>query len=345
MSLTAIDLFAGAGGATQGLRDAGYDVAAAVEIDPTAATTWALNHPGVLLEADVRKVSGGLLLDAAGVRRGELDLLKACPPCQGFSTLRGTSVPDPRQNDLVLDTLRLVDEILPRAVLMENVPGLRRDPRYPRLVNGLRGFGYAVKDFLVDAEVLGVPQRRRRFVAIAMRDIGDLPEFEELLPSEFRRQRMTAGEALHQLYASKSASGLLGIWRVPKGIVASRIAAIPVGGTRFDLPPHLQLACHKRLDSKSGRPARNATGSYGRIRADRPAPTMTTRCTTPACGSFIHPTEDRGISLGEAAAFQTFPPDYSWSGTYGAIERQIGNAVPVWMAESFGLAVARLLNS
>lgn len=344
MSLTAVDLFAGAGGATQGLRDAGFDVVAAVELDATAAETWRRNHPGAMIEADIRTVSGADLLTTAGLEKGELDLLKACPPCQGFSTLRGSRQVDEARNDLVLDTLRLVDELAPRAVLIENVPGLRRDERFNLLKLGLSERGYGFQDYAVSADELGVPQRRRRLVVIAAKNIPVPPTLEELIPSSNRRKAMSAGEALLAL-ARTDGETELPARRPYSDLVSRRIAAIPVNGSRFDLPKELQLECHKELLASSGAPSRSAGGSYGRVKADRPAPTMTTRCTTPACGSFIHPTEHRGLSLAEAAAFQTFPASYKWAGTHGAIERQIGNAVPVWMAEELGKAVVRLLET
>lgn len=344
MPPTAVDLFAGAGGATQGLRDAGFDVVAAVESDPDAATTWSLNHPGRMFRADVRQVTSTALLAAGGLQPGDLDLLKACPPCQGFSSLRGSRAPDARQNDLVLDTLRFVAQLEPRAVLLENVPGLRRDGRFPRLTSGLRDRGYSLADYLVEASALGVPQRRRRLVVVALRDGVPAPSsLDVLVPPSVRRPPMSSGEALAVLSAQRVPADPVHIWRRSTGAVAERIAAVPVGGTRFDLPVHLRLACHSRIISKAGVVLRSATGSYGRVRAEEPVATMTTRCTTPACGPFIHPVEDRGLSLREAAAFQTFPADYRWHGNYGSVERQIGNAVPVWMAESLGLAVLRLL--
>jgi DNA (cytosine-5)-methyltransferase 1 len=106
----------------------------------------------------------------------------------------------------------------------------------------------------------------------------------------------------------------------------------------MNLPPGLRLACHERLDS------RDATSIYGRIDPTKPAPTMTTRCTTPSCGRFVHPSEDRGLSLREAALLQTFPPRYVFDGTYGQIESQIGNAVPVRLAHALGLVVVALLD-
>ncbi|MBO3095555.1 DNA cytosine methyltransferase [Cellulomonas dongxiuzhuiae] len=341
--MKAVDLFAGAGGATQGLRDAGFDVVAAVELDPDAAATWSLNHPGKMLVKDVREVTGPMLMAAGGFKRGELDLLKACPPCQGFSSLRGASTPDESRNDLVLDTLRLVRSLRPRAVLIENVPGLRKDGRFVQLAAGIRQLGYNLQDYLVNAHELGVPQRRKRLVVIAVRGVEVPSGLDELIPGVERRAAMTAGEALAALPQVEGEPGLLDAPRRRNATVMLRIAAVPVGGNRFALPLSLQLECHKRLTGKDGKAARIATSSYGRVVNENPAPTMTTRCTTPACGSFIHPTENRGITLREAAAFQTFPASYQWSGTYGSVERQIGNAVPVWMAESLGRAVGRLL--
>lgn len=336
---TAIDCFAGAGGATQGLRDAGFEVVAAVESDAHAAATWRANHPGMMFEEDIREVDLGKL--AACVPQGErLSLLKACPPCQGFSSLRGTAVDEDR-NDLVLDTLRLVDSLNPMAVLIENVPGLRHDRRFDDLLEGLAARGYQANHYLVQAGDLGVPQRRRRLVVIAVdSSIADAPppeSLDELIPLEVRRDAVTAGEALALLAKELSPRDTWHRWRTSRKAVQDRIAAVPVGGSRLDLPEEHRLACHTKLTKRS------ALASYGRVKADELAPTMTTRCTTPACGSFIHPTEDRGLSIREAAAFQTFPSTYVWTGGYDSVERQIGNAVPVVMAAELGLAVRGLL--
>jgi DNA (cytosine-5)-methyltransferase 1 len=117
-----------------------------------------------------------------------------------------------------------------------------------------------------------------------------------------------------------------------------RMRAVKPGGGRLQLPKELELACHTKLEGK------NATSIYGRIDPAKPAPTMTTRCTTPSCGRFVHPEEDRGLTLREAALLQTFPPSYEFEGSYGAIERQIGNAVPVRLAHALGLVVKGLLD-
>jgi len=342
---TAIDLFAGAGGATAGLRKAGFQVIAAAENDSAAAESYAANHPGVLLGGDVRLIEPGALGRFLGLSRGGLDLLKACPPCQGFSSLaRGET--DVQRNDLVLDLYRFVRQLVPRAVLLENVPGLAKDERLELLLAALGRLGYRHARYRVDARQFGVPQRRRRLIVVAVR--GDVPaELPEALtdglPDWFDTSPQTAGQALQELVANLHMDDPQNRYRTSSPKVRARIAAIPVGGRRADLPEEHRLACHGRL-ARGGRPVRGqATSSYGRVKAGEAAPTMTTRCTTAACGAFVHPTEDRGLTLREAAAFQTFPHDYVFEGGYDAVERQIGNAVPVRMAQGLGLTVRRLL--
>lgn len=274
----------------------------------------------------------------AKLRRGSLSLLKACPPCQGFSTL-ANGKPDESRNDLVLDIVRFIDAIAPRVVLLENVPGLRHDRRLTLLFNAADDLGYRFCQYLVDAREFGVPQRRKRLIVLGLSKSvrRRLPTMmTELLPAEFDLTQRTVGDAFKELRKARRTGDPLDRYRHSGPEVVERIMAIPVGGSRYDLPDRLQLECHKRLK------VRRATAPYGRLRLDEPAPTLTTRCTTPACGTFVHPLEHRGISLREAAALQTFPPDYLFEGNYGAIERQIGNAVPVRMAYAFGLVALAL---
>lgn len=325
--LKAIDLFAGAGGATQGLRDAGFDVIGAVEFDPDAAASYRLNHPNTKVwESDIRGLAATNMRRSLGLRIGELALLKACPPCQGFSTLaEGRIVGDDARNELVLDTIRFVRAFMPRSVLLENVPGLRRDKRLALLLDALRKLGYSARSYIVNAADFGVPQSRRRLIVVAIRGLRSrLPE--SLTPAG-PETPVSVREAFEQLQAHQLEDDRLSRPRTVSDKVRRRIEAIPVGGNRYSLPPELQLACHVKLGAKGG-----ATGSYARLKADMPSATMTTRCTTPACGPFIHPTENRPITLREAAALQTFPPTYQFIGGHTSIERQIGNAVPVQMA-------------
>lgn len=339
--LTAIDLFAGAGGTARGLADAGFRVLAAVENDADAVRTFEENHPDVRVFAeDIQSVSPEDLRCSLGLERLDLTLLTACPPCQGFSTL-GVQGRDDERNDLVRQVWRFARVFRPAAVLVENVPGLARDERWAKLCRQLRAVGYGVRWWIVDAADFGVPQRRRRLVAIAVRGSkkADLPDdLHDVLPPSFDLPPQDASKVLAQ--AGRMSGDSLHRPRSPSPMVLERIRAIPAGGNHSDLPERLQLGCHKRLRDR-GR--RSATGPYGRIRLTGPAPTMTTRCTTVSCGRFIHPTEDRGISLREAALLQSFPPDYRFVGTHESVERQIGNAVPVRLAEALGLAVRRVI--
>src|SRR6266545_3043448 len=120
---TAIDLFSGAGGASLGLLNAGFDLRLAVDIDPTYSLTHRANLPGESITADLRQVDADKLSQAAGVGPGELDLLFAGPPCQGFSMIGSRVVWDER-NNLFREVLRLAASLQPRAVVIENVPGL-----------------------------------------------------------------------------------------------------------------------------------------------------------------------------------------------------------------------------
>jgi DNA (cytosine-5)-methyltransferase 1 len=340
MRPTAVDLFAGAGGATQGLREAGFDVIGAVELDTAAAQSYRLNHPRVTLwDDDIREVRASQMLRELKLKPGDLTLLKACPPCQGFSSLaEGRMAVNEDQNDLVLHTVRFVRALRPHAVLLENVPGLGRDQRSKRLATALRGLGYASREYRVNAVDFGVPQRRKRFIVLALRGLRSrLPESLRPASMDSRANDVSVRAAFTRLAAELVNDDELNRSRRLSEIVRRRVEAVPIGGSRFDLPRELQLDCHTRLGS-----TRSATGSYGRLAWDEPAPTMTTRCTTPACGSFIHPTENRGITLREAATLQTFPSTYQFHGSYELIERQIGNAVPVRMAAALGRVVASM---
>jgi DNA (cytosine-5)-methyltransferase 1 len=339
--LTAVDLFAGAGGATTGLQQAGITVVAAIENDAQAAASYRANHPAVtLIEADIRTVDPLILRKQLGLRQGSLDLLKACPPCQGFSSLAKGEI-DEGRNDLVLDIARFVAEFRPRAILLENVPGLRRDRRLADLLELLRKDGYKFCQQVIDATSLGVPQRRKRLIVLGLsRTVRKaVPQSLDVITAqEVRTKLQTVREVFDELRSNLDPGDPMNIHRKSSRQVQARIKAVPINGSRFDLPKRHQLPCHMKLSK------RNATASYGRLRLDEPAPTMTTRCTTPACGSFIHPTENRGITLREAAALQTFPYDYRFVGSYQSIERQIGNAVPVRMAEVLGRVVRRLVD-
>jgi DNA (cytosine-5)-methyltransferase 1 len=333
---TAIDLFAGAGAGSLGLRQSGFEVVAAVEIDRDAAATYSLNHPtSRMFETDISTLSPRALMSEVKLAPGDLTLLKACPPCQGFSTL-GKSDPDDPRNDLIDDVWRMVRATKPRAFILENVPGLLTDVRMQTFLRRTRGAGYSARTYVVDAVQLGVPQHRRRLIALGLLNGGKI-RFPDNLPDAARphfRKHITVGQALR---SGSSRPDPLARSRRLRPMTLKRVMTIPIGGNRFDLPTRYQLECHQNLTSTA------ATGPYGRVHLDEPAPTMTTRCTTPSCGPFIHPSKPRGLSLREAATLQTFPRWYKFRGGYDSIERQIGNALPVRLARAIGYIVVDLL--
>ena len=165
--LTAVEIFAGGGGLAVGLRDAGFKTVAAVELEPHAVATFKANHPTVtVFQQDVRTISGATLLGLAG---GSLDVLAACPPCQGFSSLTSKwRRADPR-NLLISEVGRLASEMLPKAVMVENVPGLAQQgrPLFDDLLASLENLGYICNWDVLQVADFGVPQKRRRLVLLA----------------------------------------------------------------------------------------------------------------------------------------------------------------------------------
>lgn len=319
----AVDLFSGAGGLTQGLKDAGYRVLGAVELHPLAAETYKANHPRTKLwNANIRDLDPATLLSAMHLEPGQLDLLAGCPPCQGFShlrTLNRSRAVDDVRNDLVYDYLRFVEVMRPKAVLLENVPALADDARMDVLVSTLERLGYPARDGyrVLNAADYGVPQRRHRLVLMVGRD-GPLLTETSARPVATVRQTIetlpkpgNTGDTVHDLPENRSPRIRELISRIPKD-----------GGSRSDLGPDEQLDCHKRT--------RGFYDIYGRMAWDKPAPTITTGCHNPSRGRFLHPEQDRAITMREAALLQTFPDTYKFSTKAGkeAIAAMIGNAIP-----------------
>jgi DNA (cytosine-5)-methyltransferase 1 len=342
-ALTAIDICSGPGGVTTGYKAAGIRVLAAVDTDAAARATYAANHPEVkLLADDLSKLDPPALLRLTGLEPGDLDILTACVPCQTFSSLaRQVRKRDPR-NKLVLRIACFVEVLKPRAVVVENVPQLRSDRRFRLLVCRLRRYGYGVWFDVVDAADFGVPQRRRRLVLIAIRGEcdEDVPRLSVCNPKlkGFLRHR-TVRDVLRLVRRRARRDPLAQPRTNYPPLVAERIASIPVnGGSRTSLAEDLQLPCHSRIKS------RGAGSSYGRMKYEDVAPTLTTRCVTPACGRFLHPQANRAITLREAACFQTFPLAYVFKGGTMAVQSQIGNAVPPRLSRAIALIVSDALS-
>ena len=335
----AVDLFSGAGGLSVGLASAGFDVAAAVEWDVTAASSYQLNHrKACVFVADIRAVQGAALLDAAGVRPGELDLLTGCPPCQGFSTLRTkrrVANSEDDRNDLIFEVLRLARSMRPKALILENVPGLAQDHRFGLFRQGLFESGYVSEFALVDSANFGVPQRRRRLVLMAFRD--------QPVPADWATHtfpKRTVRDAIGQLPKAGTSGDILHDWPENRSVLTmARIRATPAdGGSRADIKtPSLIARCHTRTDGYRD--------VFGRMSWNDVAPTITSGCNNPSKGRFLHPFFDRAITLREAALLQTFPRNYKFAIERGKehIAMQIGNAFPPRLIRPFARIIRREL--
>lgn len=337
---TAVDLFSGAGGLSLGVEQAGFKVVAAVELDPTAALTYAKNHRRtVVFNQDICDVTGKSLL--ATTPGGKLDLLMGCAPCQGFCQLTvNSSRQDPR-NRLISQMSRLVRETMPRAVIMENVPGLLTRGRnlFADFVSTLRSAGYEVVWGNLQMADYGVPQMRRRLLLIASRDR------KPTLPPPTHTREGDAGKlpwiSLREaIYGERpprrlsKASPRRENWHVIRDLrsdTIARLRATGPGDRRYDLPDGLLPKCHRA--GYIGFP-----NVYMRMDWNRPAPTITSGCTTPARGRFGHPDRRRlTISVREAATLQTFPKSYRfYTDSMEAVCEMIGNAVPPTFAKVVG---------
>jgi DNA (cytosine-5)-methyltransferase 1 len=349
--LLAVDIFSGAGGLTLGLKRAGFRVAAAVEIEDHAFATYKTNHPEVrAIKQDIRTVKGRHLRTMAG---GKVDLLAGCPPCQGFSSLTNTSSKRDPRNDLILEMGRLVRELRPRAVMMENVPGLadRGKRLFGHFLRTLDELRYRHIWAVLQVADYGVPQNRRRLVLLAARGFnmflpspthdrvgeGGLLQWKTLRdviygmkrPALLEESRKAGGPQRHNWHIVRQLS--------PTNL--ARLRATRPGASRAELPKSLRPDCHKAAD-------KGYTNVYGRMSWDRLPVAITGGCTTLSKGRFGHPSELRTISVREAARIQTFPDDYVFETPFMEYAcEMIGNALPCDFAETLATSVAEQLRA
>lgn len=317
----AIDLFCGCGGLSAGLRDAGFSVAGAIDVDRLASDTYKMNHRStVVLRQSVVDVDPEELMAALGMKPGELGLLAGCPPCQGFSklrTLNGRKDVEEPMNDLIFQFTRFLKVFKPKTVMIENVPGLVDDDRLTRFRGSLSRAGYKSRVGVFDAADFGVPQRRRRMILMAA--LSERPEFA---PPEF--ERATVRSAIAALPPPGDADDPAHDYPVARAPhVQELISRVPKdGGSRSSLGKDAQLPCHRKCDGFND--------VYGRMSWSEPSPTITGGCINPSKGRFLHPEQDRAITIREAALLQGFPRDYKLDMSRGRYPtaQMIGNAFP-----------------
>lgn len=335
---SALDLFSGCGGLTLGLKKAGFRVLGAVDNDALSMETYKANHAEVKTwELDIRKLAVSQLMRELRLRPGQLDLLAGCPPCEGFSamrTLNGSKVARDTRNNLVFDFLRFIRVMRPKSVMLENVPRLAKDRRFSRLRRKLQTMGYRFKLEVLNAADYGVPQRRRRMILMAGRG------FEPIVAKRSADKR-TVRDAIAKLAHPNASRDPLHRTRTSRTLrIAAMIREIPKnGGSRIALGQGKQLACHRKCDG--------FRDVYGRMAWNKVAPTITSGCINPSKGRFLHPSQNRAITLREAALLQSFPKTYRISLRRGRhpAAALIGNALPPEFVRRHAVRLLKSLGS
>ena len=338
MPVKVFDFFSGCGGTSTGFMNAGMDIVFALDNDSDAATTFQHNFPEThFLQQNITEVDVQYLQPFIDQCGNDPLLFCGCAPCQPF-TKQNTVKPIRDVRISLLDEFRrFVEFYNPEYVFVENVPGIQKiknnQNHFNNFVRYLRRNCYSVIHDIIASQSYGVPQQRRRLVMLASR-VGEIElpakthgpgtenenyssvrEWIEALPP------IQAGEE-HLEVPNHRASGLS-----PKNL--ERIRSIGEGEGRNQWPKHLVNKCHNGKYE-------GHTDVYGRMRWDFPSTGLTTRCISLSNGRFGHPEQDRAISVREAALLQTFPNDFIFYGSLASMARQIGNAVPVLLAETFG---------
>lgn len=369
-----IDLFCGAGGLSYGFGLAGFDIAAALDFDPIALETYRHNHPNTpIISGDVASVSGKSLRSLVGQ---DVDVIIGGPSCQGFST-HGKRNPHDSRNFLFTHFVRLVKEVQPAWVVMENVKGLLTydKGRYRDLIHkSFEKIGYRIKSKVLRAADYGVPQLRERLFFIATRTnaeiifpspthcpadqceltglkpyitvweaIGDLCDLGPAGTSDEYASRPLTD---YQRYARATAGRRVTLHRARpiSSLAMSLVRKIKQGGGIRSIPvEQLPERFRKMRKISTGAYRRDCTTLYYRLAWERPSYTITTYFTNVSSGPFVHPAQHRALTPREAARLQSFPDSYHFFDKM--VQRQIGNAVPPILARAVGREVIKALRS
>jgi DNA (cytosine-5)-methyltransferase 1 len=356
-----VDLFCGAGGLSEGFRQNGFNILLDNDFDTWCEATYKLNHPETnFISGPIQDITAARIKSELGIKPGELDCIIGGPPCQAFSVYNHQRGMHDERSGLFREYLRLVTGLLPKYVIIENVPGITSVEdgiAVTEIKQRLRKLGYNVESALLKAEDYGVAQERRRLVFIGNRINADVifptpTHGEGLLPY------LTVWDAISDLPPLKNGEGgEVAKYTLPPqsnyqkairdgaqmvfnhvapslgAVNLERLKYIPEGGSWRDIPQGLLPAGMKRARRS------DHTKRYGRLRRNGFASTILTKC-DPHWGAFFHPSQDRVISVREAARLQCFPDKRRFEGSRVEQYKQVGNAVPVLMSA----AVAKVVN-
>lgn len=309
-----IDIYSGAGLLSEGFRLAGFVPKAAYDIDADAVNSYIRNIANVATRVDVSNIPKGT----------KAPVLIAGPPCQGFSTL-GRRDPKDSRNRLCLQVPLWAKSIEADIVIVENVPPFIKSAHWRTMKNELAGNGYEIDVWTLDSADYGAPQHRTRTFTIASKlGLPDRPAKMGVVPSAgvFSPGSLKSEDPMH-------------IWPVPQGIALERIRMIPPCGDKRSLMKTSPGLCPESW-FKLGT---QATDVWGRINPSRPANTLRCCFQNPSKGRYIHPYEDRVISLREGARLQGIPDSWVMFGTRTSVARQIGNGVPIPLAVSIARSI------
>ena len=357
----AIDLFCGAGGLSEGFRQAGWQILAGNDIDPVAGRTFEETHSETqFLHGPIEDISAHEFLTVAGIEKDELDCLIGGPPCQAFSVYNHQRGMHDKRSGLFHEYLRIVEGLMPKWVVMENVTGITSvggGQAVEEIISGLGNLGYNVETRILRAEEYGVPQERRRIFFLGNRlglpigwpepthgpglkpyvtvwdAIGDLPP---LMNGEIPDHPLPYRTAPKSEYQANLRGNAIHVGNHAAPCLApinlKRMKYIPEGGSWRDVPFELLPAGMKR--------ARRCdhTKRYGRLRKEGLSSTILTKCDL-HWGAYIHPEQDRVLTVREAARLQSFPDSVHFSGPRTEQYVQVGNAVPPLLAERLGLTI------
>lgn len=343
MSVEIVDLFCGVGGLTRGLIDAGINVVAGFDLDNTCKYTYEKNNKVVFHNMNIRNMTKEDV--SCCYSDGAIKVLVGCAPCQPFSQMRyklGKQNSKDEKYYLLSEFGRMIKEVQPAIVSMENVPSIRDTTVFSDFLKLLEENGYHTDGGqVVYCPDYGIPQNRRRFVLLASK-LGEI----HLIPPTHKRDESTIRKFIEHLPPVKNGEECPfdKLHRTAKlsDINIKRIQNSIPGGTWKDWPVDLRCKCHQKESGQT------YTSVYGRMKWDAVGPTITTQFYCYGTGRYGHPEQDRALTLREGALLQTFPPNYDFIDPsvpfkMKDIARHIGNAVPPRLGKIIGESIIESL--